>query len=251
MASEVGVTPSDNVEGKIEPLKQRIVGGRRAVEGEFPYQVGLALNSGTLPFCGGSVIAKRWIVTAAHCLKGSSGLQFSISSLRPFVGTVNARSRLRKELSVAKVIIHGSYSTSTHSNDIALIKTTSDIPVQPISLPSQGAGASGSGVVSGWGTIREGGPRSTDLLTTELDILPDNTCQRIYRPYSRREMLCGGYLRGGRDTCQGDSGGPFAQSGVLIGITSFGRGCARANTPGVYTRVSNYVDWIRYYVNNH
>lgn len=80
--------------------------------------------------------------------------------------------------------------------------------------------------------------------------MPDSACQRLYRrEYSVPEMLCAGHMSGGRDTCQGDSGGPLAQRSngqyVLIGITSFGRGCARANTPGVYTRVSNYVDWIQ------
>lgn len=231
---------------------RRIVGGRRALEGEFPYQVGLKLGDNRgLPFCGGSIISNQWIVTAAHCLKDASGLHFAISSLRAFTSTTNPLIKRGNLMSIQKIIIHGGYNPSTHIHDIALLKTRSVIQGgSPIALPAKGLGSqSGSGTVSGWGTIREAGPRSSDLLATDIDIISDIQCRRVYAStYSVPEMLCGGYMSGGRDTCQGDSGGPFVQNGQLIGITSFGRGCARPNTPGVYVRVSNYVDWIRYYM---
>lgn len=232
-------------------LGRRIVGGRRALQGEFPYQVGLRVGERGLPFCGGSIISSHWIVTAAHCLKDHSGLHFAISQLRAFTATINPLVNRGNVLPIQKIIIHGGYNPTTHINDIALLKT--QVPItggSPIALPAQGLGiTSGTGTVSGWGTTREGGPRSSDLLATDLDVMQDSECRRKYGSiYAVPQMLCGGYRAGGRDTCQGDSGGPFAQNGQLIGVTSFGRGCARPNTPGVYTRVSHYVDWIRYYM---
>ena len=143
---------------------------------------------------------------------------------------------------------HHRYHHRTHANDIALLRTTSPITRgRPIALPTSNARPSGTAAVAtGWGTTSEGGRRSSDLLATTLDVLPESSCARTYSANYRSDvMLCAGHMPGGRDTCQGDSGGPLAQSGVLIGITSFGRGCARSNTPGVYTRVSHFVDWIR------
>ena len=80
--------------------------------------------------------------------------------------------------------------------------------------------------------------------------MPDSVCSTVYnREFKAPGMLCAGVMRGGRDSCQGDSGGPLSVKSntgtyTLAGIVSYGRGCARVNTPGVYTRVSNYVDWI-------
>ena len=235
----------------------RIVGGRRALPNEYPYQVALETERRSMwssaatfrQFCGASVINDRWIVTAAHCLQRQN-----VNRLRGVIGTTNLRETNRSSVTFERMIIHEGYDSNSVRNDIGLLKTRQSIRaaskgnyVSPICLPRQGQQFSGQGVISGFGHVREGGPSSSLLLSSNLQIMPDTSCRASYgSEYSVPEMLCGG--ASGRDTCQGDSGGPFAQrtgnGWTLIGITSFGRGCARPGIPGVYTRVSNYVNWI-------
>ena len=236
---------------------RRIVGGRKALKNEFPYQVALEHRSFWNPayrqFCGGSVIDDRWIVTAAHCVAGEN-----VNFVRAITGITdlsNAVETASNAVPIEKVIQHERYNSWTVENDIALLKTKSSIRQSTkefsntICLPSSGQQFNGLGHITGFGTTREGGSTSRQLLAAQLDIMPDTVCKSAYAyEFKAPAMLCAGVMTGGRDSCQGDSGGPLAvrtESGyTLAGITSFGRGCARANTPGVYTRVSHYVDWI-------
>ena len=191
-----------------EPVGRRIVGGRRALEGEFPYQVGLTAGDRGLVFCGGSIIGTSWIVTAAHCITDGNGPHVATSRLRAIAGTTNHMTRGGEVINIDRAIVHELYNANTNVNDIALLKTRNPITRgRAISLPSRGSNFSGTGVVSGWGTTTEGGRRSYDLLAANLDILPDASCYRTYRSRFRvPEMLCAGAMEGGRDTCQGDSG---------------------------------------------
>ena len=232
-----------------DAVGRRIVGGRRALEGEFPYQVGLIAGDRGLVFCGGSILSNHWIVTAAHCITDGSSQHTPTSRLRALIGVTNQLNRPAEVLQIDRVIVHENYDSNSNVNDIALLRTRNAITRgRAISLPVRGSKPSvqSPAVVTGWGTTSEGGRRSYDLLAATIPIQDDSQCYRIYRTrYRVPEMLCAGAMEGGRDTCQGDSGGPMAVSGVLVGITSFGRGCARRNAPGVYTRVSHYVDWIQ------
>lgn len=233
---------------------RRIVGGRKALKYEFPYQVALEHRSfwdqSYRQFCGASIIADRWILTAAHCVTGEN-----VDFVRAVVGVIDLRDSDRNVIQIEKAIPHEGYNSWTVENDVALLKTKSSIRQSTkefsntICLPSSGQQFNGSSVITGFGTTKEGGSPSQQLLSAPLEVLPDSVCNSVYsREYKAPGMLCAGVMRGGRDSCQGDSGGPLAVKSsagyTLAGITSYGRGCARVNTPGVYTRVSNYVDWI-------
>ena len=240
---------------------RRIVGGRKALPGEFPYQVALqswSLWSGYQFFCGGSIINEYWVLTAGHCIRGQS-----IRGLRIIVGTTKQQNHEGNSFSIERAIVHEDYNSWTVENDIALLKTTHSMTEtskdfsNTICLPESKASFDGEVVVTGWGTTSEGGGRaSSDLMTTSVNLLPDETCRAHYGDaYRPPGMICAGILEGGKDTCQGDSGGPCAvktPSGFIqVGITSFGEGCARKNVPGVYTRVSHYIPWIEKVIESH
>lgn len=119
--------------------------------------------------------------------------------------------------------------------------------------------------VAGWGRVQEGGRSSNVLQQLQIEVLDNEKCREQYRRQSKlvsdnqfgSAVLCAGNLAGGQDSCQGDSGGPLVlpifDNGQFpvyqIGIVSYGIGCARTNTPGVYTRVQNFIDWIQEKVN--
>jgi hypothetical protein len=191
-----------------ESVGRRIVGGRRASEGELPYQVGLIAGDRGLVFCGGTVIGSNWIVTAAHCITDGASLHVPVTRLRAVAGTTNHLTRSAEVLQIDQAIVHERYNSGTHVNDIALLRTRNPITRgRAAGLPTRGSRPNGAVVASGWGTTSEGGRRSYDLLAADLNILPDSYCSRIYGSrYRVPEMVCAGAMEGLRDTCQGDSG---------------------------------------------
>ncbi len=104
---------------------------------------------------------------------------------------------------------------------------------------------------TGWGNVLNGGSAAIVLQQLRLPLIENKYCRKTWKNiFKSRSMLCAGYKEGGRDTCQGDSGGPLVcplANGVWvqIGITSFGQQCAQRGRPGIYTKVSNYVNWIK------
>lgn len=254
-ASQEGDKATDTC-GTTKPgvVFRRIVGGRKALKYEFPYQVALLRRNFWNPayrqFCGGSIIDDRWILTAAHCVTGEN-----VNFVRAVVGVTDLSESAGNAVQIEKAIPHEGYNSWTVENDIALLKTKSSIRSStkefsnPICLPSPGQQFNGLVLITGFGTTSEGGSTSHQLLAAPLDLLSDDVCKSAYNwEFKAPGMMCAGVMKGGRDSCQGDSGGPLAvrtdPGYVLAGITSYGRGCARANTPGVYTRVSHYTDWI-------
>nr|XP_002721889.1 serine protease 1 [Oryctolagus cuniculus] len=218
----------------------KIVGGYTCQANSVPYQV--SLNSG-YHFCGGSLINSQWVVSAAHCYKSQIQVRLGEHNIKVTEGS-------EQFISSSKVIRHPSYNSATVDNDIMLIKLKSaaslNSKVAAVSLPSSCASAGTQCLVSGWGNTLSSGTNNPDLLQClKAPILSDSTCRSSYPNQITSNMFCLGFLEGGKDSCQGDSGGPVVCNGALQGIVSWGYGCAQKNKPGVYTKVCNYVSWIR------
>ncbi|XP_040294867.1 trypsin-like [Bufo bufo] len=217
----------------------KIVGGSTCTKGSAPYQA--SLNAG-YHFCGGSLINNLWVVSAAHCFKTNIQVRLGEHNIAVSEGT-------EQFISSAKVIRHSRYNSRTLDNDIMLIKLSSpaslNTSVKPIDLPSGCAKSGTNCVISGWGNTLSSGTNYPDLLQClKAPILTDAECSGSYPGQITANMICVGFLQGGKDSCQGDSGGPVACSGQLQGIVSWGYGCALKNYPGVYTKVCNYNSWI-------
>lgn len=227
----------------IGSVSDEIVGGSLSPAGEAPWQVSLRRTS---HFCGGAIINSRTVLTAAHCVVGASPSSISIryNSLQHGSGGTL--------VAVQSIVTHPSYSSSTINNDIAILRLASALTLgqtqaRAIPLPSQGSDPSAGqqALVSGWGTTSEGGSLSASLRSVTVPIVSRADAQASYGSASiTTNMIAAGLSQGGKDACQGDSGGPLVVNGVLVGITSWGNGCARAGYPGIYTRVGNYITWI-------
>ncbi len=154
--------------------------------------------------------------------------------------------------SVKKITLHPSYNSDTNENDVAVIEVTTDVPLSltPVTLNSgtSNEAAGLSSTVIGWGTLTEGGSSPDALQEVNVNVVATSTCNSNYGGGITSAMMCGAWPGGGRDSCQGDSGGPFfvLSGGVFVqtGVVSFGDGCARAESPGVYARVSALRAWI-------
>jgi trypsin len=222
-----------------QDVSVQIVGGTAAVAGDVPYIVSIQ-QSGS-HFCGGSLINGNTVVTAAHCAVGQSASSLSVraGSLNRNSGGVTA--------SVSSLRVYSGFSSSTLDGDVAILKLSTTIPtsstISYATLAASGSDpASGTTLtVAGWGTTTEGGASlPTALRKVDVPVVARATCSSMYGGGITTNMFCAGLSSGGKDSCQGDSGGPiYTSSKQLVGIVSWGDGCARPNAPGVYTRVGS------------
>ncbi|XP_029491150.1 transmembrane protease serine 9-like isoform X1 [Oncorhynchus nerka] len=234
----------------ISPLNTRIVGGQDAPPGSWPWQASLQ-RSGS-HFCGGSLINKEWVLSAAHCFTRTS-----ITNLVVYLGRQNQQGTNPNEESrtVTQIICHPNYSSSTSDNDMCLLKLSSSVTftnyIRPVCLAAQGSSfyAGTTSWVTGWGTLSSGGSLPQVLQEVDVPVVGNRQCNCNYGAGSITDnMICAGLSAGGKDSCQGDSGGPLVSKQgtrwMQSGVVSFGNGCALANFPGVYARVSQYQTWI-------
>ncbi|CAN0379209.1 unnamed protein product [Lampetra fluviatilis] len=236
----------------------RVVGGQDAVPGGWPWVVSLRYNGRHL--CGASIVDDEWLVTAAHCVEGRDSNMDSWGALLGLHLQSDHAATPSQSVAISAIHIHPSYDDSPNDNDIALMRLAQPIEftdyIAPVCLPEgdQDFPADMTCAVAGWGNTREGGGSPDALQEAEVPLLSNEACIALQGSLFdiTDNMVCAGFVEGGVDTCQGDSGGPLMceQSGTwfLVGITSFGQGCARPNRPGVYARVTQYPAWINGYL---
>ncbi|MFC9849097.1 S1 family serine peptidase [Streptomyces sp. NPDC060223] len=232
-----------------------IIGGFPVEISEAPWTVALSSRDrfgGTRAgqFCGGVVIGPSTILTAAHCL-GADVLGApprQARDLKVIAGRGDLLSSGGKEIPVSGIWVNPDYDSDTNAGDFGVLTLASPLPESSvIGMAPSGDAAYEPGTaatVYGWGDTTGGGDYARSLRAARVSVLPDTACEGAYPgsavgTYRATSMLCAGELTGGRDACQGDSGGPLVAQGRLIGLVSWGSGCGRAGSPGVYTRVSD------------
>ncbi|XP_052739963.1 transmembrane protease serine 9-like [Bicyclus anynana] len=231
----------------------RIVGGVETAVNEFPWVARLTYFNKF--YCGGMLINDRYVLTAAHCVKGLMWFMIKVT-----LGEHNRCNKTHRPETryVVNAVAHN-FTYLTFRDDIAVLKLNERVPIsdtiKPVCLPhndvNQYAGV--RAIAVGWGSMGEQRNHSCNLLDVELPVLSNAQCRKTkYEPTMIvDDMLCAGYPEvGAKDTCQGDSGGPLsAERGdkryELLGVVSWGIGCGRRGYPGVYTRVTKYLNWIK------
>ncbi|RZC33800.1 Trypsin and/or DUF1986 domain containing protein [Asbolus verrucosus] len=247
--------------------ENRIVGGRPTGVNRYPWVARIVYDGHF--HCGASLLTQDYVLTAAHCVR-----KLKRSKIRIILGdydqstTEDAPAKMR---AVASIIRHRNFDQDTYNHDIALLKLRKPVEfsknIRPICLPSSNDSnlhirrnfnnfvaardpAGKTGTVVGWGRTAEGGMLPNVVQEVQVPILTLSQCRAMKYRASRitSYMLCAG--RGAMDSCQGDSGGPLLVSNgdkyEIVGIVSWGVGCGRPGYPGVYTRVSKYLNWLKY-----
>lgn len=244
----ISSTFAGTIQDKIlPPLDGRIVGGIDTTIQSHPYQVSIQLNG--RHYCGGSLYRNDIVITAAHCLQNN----IPVRSISVRLGsTIHSSGGVVTE--IASYANHPNYTSFTNANDIAIIRLASSVSqtktIQTIDLATSTPAAGTVAVVTGWGTKKEGIPVAPNILQKlVLKVLNNKQCSSDSYKYGsmiKNSMICA--FTTGKDSCQGDSGGPLVAGGKLVGVVSWGYGCARPGYPGVYSDVAVLRSWIEYYL---
>lgn len=250
------------------PKRPTIAGGVEAQPGAWPWMAGIYIrNFGKDVFlCGSAIVSDKYVVTAAHCFGQKGGSNVPASRYAIFVGSLKVKEG--KLHTLTSITIHPDYKPREHYNDLTVIEVKERFEftanVRPICLPPPGSFEDIVGedvTVIGWGDQEFGGVQASVLREVTVQVIDNKECNAAYSKLRGSSIprgitdlfICAGVPEGGKDACQKDSGGPLmvARDGVwsLVGIVSFGYQCAQAGYPGVYTRVTKYIDWLEQEIN--
>ncbi|XP_062408279.1 coagulation factor IX [Sardina pilchardus] len=242
---------------ELEANDTRIIGGMLQRQGGSPWQVLLRRPDG-YGFCGGTLIYERWVVTAAHCL------QDTVDHV-----TIGDYDKKRmdpgeQKIAVAHRITHPFFHEYTFDSDIALLYLAQPVKFSPFATPACLPNPNLSrhllrdgimGIATGWGATRYLGRSSRFLRKVALPIIDHMKCMGSTEQVITDNMFCAGYEVIEKDSCSGDSGGPFVVNyrgtWFLTGVVSWGEQCAAKGKYGVYTRLGNYLNWIRDTISAH
>lgn len=248
----------------VRPLMQksgRIVGGKGATFGEWPWQVLVRestwLGLFTKNKCGGVLITSRYVITAAHCQPGFLANLVAVFGEFDISGELESRRSVMKN--IRRVIVHRQYDAATFANDLALLELESPVEfdehIVPICMPRDKEDFTGRmATVTGWGRLKYGGGVPNLLQEVQVPVIENSVCQEMFHTAGHSKVilnsfLCAGYANGQKDSCEGDSGGPLMlqrEDGhwVLVGTVSHGIKCAAPYLPGVYMRTTFYKPWL-------
>lgn len=237
-------------------FRPMIVGGTEAAVGEFPFIVSLQ-HSSMGHFCGGSLIKKNWVLTAAHCVEGGY-IQKVIAGLHDQGDKRNAQVIIPK-----RIIQHPQYDDRTTDYDFALIELSSDANFDPVALNAEEllippAPNQIMATTAGWGEtmaqiVTPMNVKPMDMANrlqrVDVPLVSTEVCNDSYRGAITDRMMCAGFETGGKDSCSGDSGGPLVINDAtglrkLVGVVSWGEGCAQPQRYGVYSKVTSVTEWI-------
>lgn len=232
-----------------------VIGGSPVSATAYPWAVAVAsrarfgaARSGQ--FCGGALVGPATVVSAAHCFGRAAlgGDWADVPDLRIISGRTDLTGTAGRETAVKAVWVNPAYDPVTNSGDVSVVTLAEPLPADTVirmagAADVQDYRAGTEAQVYGWGDVTGYGSYSPALRAARVTVLADEVCEKAYPgssegAYRRQDMLCAGDPAGGHDACQGDSGGPLVAGGKLVGLVSWGAGCADAAHPGVYTRVA-------------
>ncbi|KAM5180791.1 enteropeptidase [Mantella aurantiaca] len=240
--------------GKRALDSSRIVNGTDAAVGAWPWIVSLYYNERQV--CGASLVNNEWLVSAAHCFYGRNLLPSKWKAILGMHNSLNLTYPQTETRWIDQIIINPYYNRRTKNSDIVMLHLEARVNytdyIQPVCLPESlrdfPSGLNCS--IAGWGRTESQGPVPNVLQEAQVPLIANEKCQQQMPEYNiTNTMICAGYNEGGIDTCQGDSGGPLMcqqeNRWFLVGVTSFGYGCAQPERPGVYARVTTFTEWIQ------
>lgn len=253
LALVAGISAQANVLTPSQFSGARIVGGIDAQKGEVPFIVSLQKNGSH--YCGGSFIAKNWVLTAAHCIEFGYVPDSIVANTHLLKGNSEA-----KKYSVVATFVNPKFNKALQmTTDFALVKIKEDADVPMIKMTEVDPSlVTTKMMTAGWGAMDEGSSSLPNALQiVDIPYVDSKTCEKQFQvalgnseTYLDETMFCAGYPEGKKDACQGDSGGPVftidsaTKEHILVGVVSWGYGCARPNLAGVYSNVATGRDWV-------
>uniref|UniRef100_A0A8C5QUB1 Granzyme M n=1 Tax=Leptobrachium leishanense TaxID=445787 RepID=A0A8C5QUB1_9ANUR len=224
------------------PLNFHIVGGQEAIPHSKPWMAYIRYNNANddTHVCGGFLVSKDFVMTAAHCAGRNIKVSLGLHSL----GERNDENTF----SVLNSFRHTNYDSKTHESDIMLLQLDHEVPlsdtIQIIALPKKNKRVPVGTLcnVAGWGQTNMGAYLPSQvLMEVNVTVVGNKHCQDVLNLPINSAMMCAGQPDTSGDAAQGDSGSPLVCNGVATGIVSFGF----QNPPGVYTNIPSFLPWIR------